>query len=705
MNSKEEKQYDLRKQENSNNKYEKTKESFSEGQSQQNIPLTLNDLDLSKLNLPKETKERLEEIKKKLERFQKEVLEKFDKYIMGIALLPPRKQGAQNPLGNLPLPLPNIPNLPNFGLPNQNLPGLSPLIPGIPNFMPFTQSTLQTPANLPNLNNSPTLNPTQGPVVQENKNELRTLVLVDDSDSQKMTKIELKAKLSQIIIGIANNIDKNIWVETLLLSELWENCYDGKYETLSLIASGTPVYDTGMLAAIKIAEVHKQMVLAKFEKYIVCYVLAGSLVQGKATKDSDIDVFVVIDDTDVKKMSRFELKEKLRAIIIGMGLEAGELTGIRNKINIQVYILTDFWENIKEANPIIFTFLRDGIPFYDRGIFMPWKQLLKMGKIKPSQEAIDIFMQSGDQLMKTVDFKLKTIGMEDTFYAILTPSQAAIMLYGIAPPTPKETPEIMREIFVKKEKLLEEEYVEILEKNIKIRKDLEHGTKKELTGKEVDELVENAKKYLKRIEKLFKQIEKVKEEESLINTYETTLTIVKDVLKLEGIEKIKEKEVLELFETALIDTGKIPHKYLRELKDIIKAKEDYDNGKLTKTDISKVNKSSKEFHNFLIEYIHKKRGAELEKAKIKVKYGDKFGEVILLDKVAFIIHDIDSKDKKISKADLENGNLINIRETTQEELEKALAEMKIPENVFLKNNLFNNLSELFGNDVEILVKN
>ena len=31
-------------------------------------------------------------------------------------------------------------------------------------------------------------------------------------------------------------------------------------------------------------------------------------------------------------MTRVELKDKLRAIIIGMGLEAGEMTGIRNKL-------------------------------------------------------------------------------------------------------------------------------------------------------------------------------------------------------------------------------------------------------------------------------------------------------------------------------------------------------------------------------------
>ena len=74
--------------------------------------------------------------------------------------------------------------------------------------------------------------------------------------------------------------------------------------------------------------------------------------------------------------------------------------------------------------------------------------------------------------------------MEDTFYAILTPSQAALMMFGLAPPTPRETAELMREVFVKKEGFLEEKFVKILERNIEVRKDLEHGTKKELTGKE-----------------------------------------------------------------------------------------------------------------------------------------------------------------------------------------------------------------------------
>ncbi|MBW2991477.1 nucleotidyltransferase domain-containing protein, partial [Candidatus Woesearchaeota archaeon] len=382
----------------------------------------------------------------------------------------------------------------------------------------------------------------------DKKEKVNVLVLVDDADSQKMSKEELKERLGGIIDKMAQEVDKNLAPETIILTEVWQACYDAKYEILQMIAMSAPVHDTGMLAAIKIAEIHKNMVLKKFEKYIVSYILAGSLVQGKATHKSDIDVCIIVDDTDVKKMTRAELKDKLRAIIIGMGYEAGKMTGIENKINIQVWILTDFWEGIKEANPVFFTFLRDGIPFYDRGIFMPWKLLLQMGRIKPSPEAIDMFMSTGDQLLERVKFKLKDMGMEDIFLSILTPSQAALMMYGIPPPTPKETPDVLTDIFVKKEKLLEKEYIEILRRNLEVRKELEHGTKKQLSGKEVDTLLKDAEKYLKRLDQLFKEIGKRKEEESVLHSYENIVTVVRDILRMEGVEKVRDTEIIKVFE-------------------------------------------------------------------------------------------------------------------------------------------------------------
>ncbi len=447
--------------------------------------------------LPPEVEEKLKVIKGKIETFQKQLLDKFDKYIAGIGLLPPPRD-----------------------------------------------------------------------VKPEQKDEVHLLILVDDSDSTKMSKMELHDKLTQVVNAMAKDVDKNLVPNIVILSDLWQSCYDGKSDLTQMVALAAPIYDRGMFGAIKIAEIHKEMVLKKFEKYIVAYVLAGSLVQGKATQESDIDVWIVIDDTDVKKMTRGELKDKLRGIIIGMGFEAGQMTGIQNKLNIQVYILTDFWDMMREANPIAFTFLRDGIPFYDRGIFMPWKQLLKMGKIKPSTEAIDIYMSGGEQGLDRVKLKLKEVGMEDFFWATLTPSQAAIMLYGLPPPTPKETPGVMREIFVNREKLLADADVKILENIIRVRKELEHGTKKEVTGKEIDELAEDADKYLKRIPRLFGQIEALVEKDQIVHLYDNVLSAVRDALMLAGEKNVPEAKLLETFEDMAARESGTPA-YLGRIDDVL----------------------------------------------------------------------------------------------------------------------------------------
>ena len=591
--------------------------------------------------LPPELEQKLKSLKAKLDKFKDKILDKFGDYIVGITLMPPEKQKEDGK---------------------------------------------------------------KDEKKEKDDQKINILVLVDDTTSKKMTKDELHHKFSSIIKKMAEETDKDIVTQAVLLTDLWQNSYDGKYDLNRLISLSAPIYDTGMLAAVKISEVHKTMVLKKFDKYILSYVLAGSLVQGRATATSDIDVWIVIDDTDVKKMTRVELRDKLRAIIIGMGMEAGEATGIKNKLNIQVYILTDFWDNLKEANPIIFTLLRDGVPFYDRGIFMPWKQLLRMGRIKPSREAIDLFMSTGEQSIKRVKTTLKNMGMEDTFYAILTPSQAALMLYGLPPPTPKETPDVLEEIFVKKEKLLEKEYIDILRNNVEVRKNIEHGTKKELTGTELDKLVNDGEKFLKRINKLFKQIEEIHDKKNVVLLYDEIVTIIRDVLKEEGIEKAQDEEIIKLFEDELISTGKVPARYLRDLNEIVEAKNKNDQKKLTKADIDKARKGSAGLIRFLVEYLQRKRGKELELAKIKVKHGEKYGEVILLDDFAFVIHDIDAKDKHIEMGKLsEDGSLGPLKESTIEEFEKHLVKAKMPKKAFIKDAIFEDLKNVFGRDVEVLI--
>ena len=641
-------------------------------------------------NLSPEVKKKLEEIKVKLDKFQKELLKKFEDYIVGVALMPPPRPedlAAQQQMQQQM-------QQQGQGMPAGMMPPMPPQGPPSPPVQSHPQP--QGPS-------SP-IPPPPSQAQQKIEDNIYIMVLVDDSDSTKMPKGELRDKLISIVDEIAKKTDERLKPSVILSSELWQSCYDAKYDLLQLIALSAPVYDTGMLAAIKIAEIHKTMVLKKFEKYIVSYVLFGSLTRGEATSSSDIDVSIIIDDTDVKKMTRAELKDKLRAIIIGMGIEAGDLTGIKNKLNIQVYILTEFWDSVKEANPVIFTILRDGVPFYDRGLFMPWKQLLRMGRIKPSREAIDMFMATGEQMVARVKLKLRDIIEQDVYWATLTPSQAALMMYGIPPPTPEETITLLNQIFVEKEKLLEPKFIETMRDIRKYYKGLEHATITEVSGKEIDDLLKRSDEFLKRIKKLFGEIELIKEKEEMVHAYDSIVTIARDVLKLEGVERADEKGILNLFEKELVASGKVPAKYLRMLDELLKGKKDYEAGKLTRTETDSIKKSTHELVKFLIEYMQRKRGKELERARIRVRHGKAFGEVLILDKEAYIIHDVDAEEKHVDKALVrEDGSLGNTKESSLDEMEKALAKASLPAGVFIKEPLFEDLRRIFGAGVEVLV--
>ena len=115
----------------------------------------------------------------------------------------------------------------------------------------------------------------------------------------------------------ANSLPKNrdIKINCILLSEIWNSVTRGQTSLLSALTSGTIIYDDGnWIKSLKASELHKNRIVSKFEKYVVSYVIAGSLIRGEAHEYSDLDVSIIIDDTDVTKTTSGELKMKLRNI-------------------------------------------------------------------------------------------------------------------------------------------------------------------------------------------------------------------------------------------------------------------------------------------------------------------------------------------------------------------------------------------------------
>jgi len=591
--------------------------------------------------LSPELKKKYDDNKKDFDKFIKGTLEKFDKYITGISILPP-------------LP------------PKQSIPGV--------------------------------------PEQKVNPDEIHIFVLVDDGDVKKMTRQELIIRLTDITNKIAKEVNGNFKPQVMLISELKEACYDAKHDIVAMVAASGVLFDRGLLSALKVAQVHMTRVVRKFEKYVVSYIAVGSLFRGDSAPN-DIDVAIVIDDTDVKKMSRYELRDKLRAIIINYGYEAGQETGVKADFHIQTYILTDFWENIKDANPVIFTMLRDGVPLFDRGVFMPWKLLLQMGRIKPSPEAIDMNMEIGDKLLDRTKQKLLSVVGEDLFYAVMNPTQAALMLYGLPPPTPKEAVKLMEEIYVKKEKMLEQKYVDILENIRQTFKDIEHKKLKEVSGSDVDKLIKDCKAYLDRIKKLFIEIQKRNEEETVVEIHNTSLNLTKDLLEELGAEGVTVDKMPSLFKKLVCDGEKVPVKYHKVLLDIMKTKKDFQAKKLSKQEINKVRKEAREYIRLVMNVLDSKRVQKLSKSKIQFKYGkDKLGELILLEKVGFMIKDFSKRENIMIGQLTKDGMLTNLKKSSPAEYEKYIKGMKLPHNRLIKPQLFEFVKDLIGEEVEIIWK-
>jgi len=471
--------------------------------------------------------------------------------------------------------------------------------------------------------------------VDAKKELLHIVTFIPEKQFKNIAQIRLDA------IKEAKKLNDKFWVHVMTPVDFWNLGLDSKFEVMEAIAMSYPIFDKAFLSHIRVAQIHKSLVLKKFEKYVTSYVIGGSLTTGTTKKDSDVDVFVIIDDTDVKRMPRLELKEKLRGIIYSYIPEAEGIAGVpKNTLNVQIYLMTEFWEAVKDAHPVMFTFIRDGVPLYDRGTFLPWKSLLKMGKIKPSPEAIDMFMSSGNKLKETVQKRIFDVATLDLFWGISTPTQGLLMLYGLAPPNVYETVKLFREVFVDKEKLVEAKYADILDEIIiKVWKGYEHGKLKpgDVDGKELDRLSKNAIEYIERLKELREQIEKRIQEKSIEQIYNDVFGMIGSLLK-----KKSEPAILKAFNEKIIKEGRFPPRFLDSLKLIAKTKRDVAKSKESKTkkkegltmkqsrDVDNARKIAAEITQALIEHSQRCDMASMEKSRFMIKGKDMEAEVFFL---------------------------------------------------------------------------
>src|SRR3989344_3973154 len=306
----------------------------------------------------------------------------------------------------------------------------------------------------------------------------------------------------------------------------------------------------------KLAEKFKEKVLEKNKDIVKSVVLFGSLTRNDFHEKSDIDMLVVIDDT----MARFspEMKDSFDDRLHQIAKSIAE------NITVQpAWTLSEFWDMARIGHPLLYTIVRDGLALYDTGFFIPIRKLLELGKIPTTLEAVEKFMETAPQKINRVETAKLYMVAEDLYYAMLNSSQAVLMYMGYNPPSPKHTPIDVKEYLIDG-KLLEEEYLRNLEKVIEFRKQVEHKEIKDITGAELDQFIENSKKFVSRMEQLLLQLQKKKKETIVDKNYEVMIKAA--VAALKKMEKLPPdpKDLPGAIKTHLID-GKRVDPYFDEI--------------------------------------------------------------------------------------------------------------------------------------------
>jgi predicted nucleotidyltransferase len=271
---------------------------------------------------------------------------------------------------------------------------------------------------------------------------------------------------------------------------------------------------------------------------VKCVAVYGSVPKGEHTHESDIDTFVVLDDTKLEKDVPKEAKNKIRKKVTDLANETDD------RITIQYFsFLTDFWDSIRKGEPLVIQVLRIGEPVYDVGVFMPAKRMLERGKIKSTDEAVKKRLKLAAAGYKKAEKEVRSSIPHKLEQAIANAGQAPIMLTGRAPPGKEDVGDVLEEMFVEDDGPLEAEFVEIAH-DIDEFSDKAEKHPDEVDIEELDEMMDRTDDFIRRMHKLAGEVGGQKKAKGIVDEYKTFLKANVASLKSQGIEPPEDKEDL-----------------------------------------------------------------------------------------------------------------------------------------------------------------
>ncbi|MBU3904650.1 MAG: hypothetical protein KJ906_00680 [Nanoarchaeota archaeon] len=263
-----------------------------------------------------------------------------------------------------------------------------------------------------------------------------------------------------------------------------------------------PKHEKERQKRINKAKVFASEVVKKYGRAVKTIIIWGSVLRSEETfsEKSDIDTLIILDDTSIR------VGPELRHVI------DMDVRKIANKVykNISVqpcWTLTEFFDQVREQTPLVYSMLREGWAVYDTGFFIPIKKLYALGKMPATSQSALRKLDPAERRMFRAKNAKAMIVFDDIFYAMLESVQGIVAYMGVEPASVRLTPGLMKNLLISK-KIIEPKWAKELDDVIKFHKAVEHGTIKDITGVELDNWIKRGDKFVKRMKKAYKDLEK-----------------------------------------------------------------------------------------------------------------------------------------------------------------------------------------------------
>ncbi|PIN80758.1 hypothetical protein COV11_03340 [Candidatus Woesearchaeota archaeon CG10_big_fil_rev_8_21_14_0_10_30_7] len=248
-------------------------------------------------------------------------------------------------------------------------------------------------------------------------------------------------------------------------------------------------------AEFQLAKKFSDGLVNELKDFLKAAVLFGSSArQEKTVHEKDIDVLLIVDN--LTAMMTDEVVEAYRVIT------ERTASKVSKRLHITTMKLTNYWDYVRNGDPIIVNMLRDGYSLYDTGIFEPAQRLLFEGRIKPTKESIWAYYTRSPNTLQSADWHVMQAVL-DLYWAVIDSAHAAVMTYGEVPPAPEEMGETIKRVLVKKG-ITKMYYAKEMNFFYELSKKITHRQIQRIVGKDYDAYRTRAVDFIKVMQKIVK---------------------------------------------------------------------------------------------------------------------------------------------------------------------------------------------------------